>query len=224
MQLSIDSSVLSRTPNLGLGVIHYTGCSVTPSPKQLQGRINLYVESLRLEHELARLSEIAGVRAWRADFKQLGIDPARYRPSSEALLRRLLQGNPFHWINTAVDVNNFLSIRHALPYGIYNRALLEGPIVCRLGEEADSYQALNGRVVEMKGKILLADANGPFGSPIVDSVRTCVTEETADLLQVIFFHQQLPPAERDAILRQTARLFTEINGGEAVSAELVAAA
>ncbi|UFJ41304.1 hypothetical protein LOK74_01850 [Brevibacillus humidisoli] len=221
MQVSIDPSVAERIPKLALGILHYQGCSVTPSPKLLQGRVNLYVESLRLEHELTKLTEVEGVREWRADFKRLGIDPSRYRPSSEALLRRLLQGNPFHWINTAVDVNNFLSVQQALPYGIYNYKLLGGEVVCRLGREGDSYQALNGREVNMSGKILLADENGPFGSPIVDSVRTSVTEEAVDLLQVIFFHQQVSADQRDKILGMTARMFTEINGGEAVFTKLV---
>ncbi|MBO8163572.1 MAG: hypothetical protein H0Z34_07665 [Brevibacillus sp.] len=221
MKVLIDAAVAERTPRLALGVIHYEGCSLSPSPKLLQGRINLYVESLRLEHERSKLTEVEGVREWRADFKKLGIDPSRYRPSSEALLRRLLQGNPFHWINTAVDVNNFLSIQHALPYGIYNRTLIRGPVVCRLGREGDRYLALNGREVDMNGKLLLADEDGPFGSPIVDSVRTSVTDDTVDLLQVIFFHQQVSVNQREQILGMSARMFTDINGGEAVFTQLV---
>jgi DNA/RNA-binding domain of Phe-tRNA-synthetase-like protein len=221
MKVCIDSAVAGRLPRFSLGVLHYIGAALSDSPKMLQGRINLFVESLRAQHEPANISELEGVREWRAAFKKLGIDPSRYRPSSEALLRRLLQGNPFFWINSAVDVNNFLSVHYALPYGIYDADKLAAPITCRLGGENDAYEGLNGREVQMNGKLLVADTNGAFGSPIVDSVRTSVTSETTNLLQIIFFHEQVSPDQRKEILGSTARMFTEINGGDVALAELV---
>jgi len=221
MRVQIDAVLSEKLPRFALGVLHYTDVSLTPSPKLLQGRINLFVESLRLEHDLSQITEIDGVRGWRACFKQLGMDPSRYRPSSEALLRRLLQGNPFFWVNSAVDVNNFLSVHHALPYGIYDEDTLFGQVVCRMGQADDHYEALNGRAMQMTGKLLLADARGAFGSPIVDSVRTSVTEDSRNLMQVIFFHEGVPAHQRDEILGSTARMFTEINGGEAALAYLV---
>jgi DNA/RNA-binding domain of Phe-tRNA-synthetase-like protein len=223
MKVRLDSTVVERLPRFSLGVIHYAGVTVSPSPKMLQGRINLFVESLRVERELANLAEIEGVREWRACFKRLGIDPSRYRPSSEALIRRLLQGHPFFWINGAVDVNNFFSVLHALPYGIYDEDQLRSPVVCRLGQASDAYQGLNGREVQMEGKLLLADDQGAFGSPIVDSVRTSVTENSRNLMQVIFFHEHVSPNQRDEILGATARMFTEINGGEVALSYLVTA-
>lgn len=214
MKVVIDHSVSEFLPNLSLGVIHYTGASITDAPKLLQGRINLFVESLRLEHALSQITEIEGVREWRASFKKLGIDPSRYRPSSESLLRRLLQGNPFFWVNSAVDVNNFLSIHYGLPLGIYDEANISDSVICRIGHAEDNYDGLNGREVQMNGKLLLSDGMGAFGSPIVDSVRTRVSNESKNLLQVIFFHEQISPNKREEILGTTARMFIEINGGE----------
>lgn len=221
MKVHIDSTVGERLPQFSLGAIHYTGASLSDSPNMLRGRINLFIESLRLENASLQASNIDGVREWRAAFKKLGIDSSRYRPSSEALLRRLLQGNPFFWINSAVDVNNFLSVHYALPFGIYDAAKLKEPITCRLGNENDCYLGLNGRDVQMNGKLLLADENGAFGSPIVDSVRTSVTESANQLLQIIFFHEQMPTQKREEIVGSASRMFVEINGGEAVSAEII---
>ncbi|NGQ95070.1 hypothetical protein G3578_07710 [Brevibacillus sp. SYP-B805] len=221
MEIRIAHTVGERLPGFALGVIRYAGVSLADSPKLLRGRINLFVESLRIERDAAAITEIDGVREWRSAFKKLGIDPSRYRPSSEALIRRLLAGNPFFWINSGVDVNNFLSIYYALPYGLYDADKLTGPITCRLGGAEDRYDALNGRDVHMQGKLLLADQHGPFGSPIVDSVRTSVTPSARELLQVIFFHEALSPEKRQEILGSSARMFTEINGGEAVQTEQV---
>ncbi len=223
MNVSIHPSASDRLPEFSLGILEYTDVAVSDSPKKLQGRINLYVESLKLGTPLSAISEIKGVQSWRSDFKKLGIDPSRYRPSSEALLRRLLQGNPFFWLNSAVDVNNFLSVYHALPYGIYDRKQLSGSVVCRIGTPRDTYLGLNGREMDMQGKLLLADEIGAFGSPIVDSARSKVTEQTTELLQVIFFHSQLLNDECEQILGSTARMFTEINGGEIIRQTLVTA-
>lgn len=221
LQVRLDSSISERLPQFSLGVLHYHGTTVSESPKMLQGRINLFVENLRLEHDLSRLAEMEGIREWRACLKQLGTDPARYRPSSEALLRRLLQGNPFFWINSAVDVNNFFSVLHALPLGIYDLGLIQGNVVCRTGQADDRYEGLNGREVSMENKPLLADEQGAFGSPIVDSKRTCVTDKSRDLLQVVFFHDQLSASRKEEILGSVGRMFTEINGGECVHSSVV---
>ncbi len=221
MNVAIASSITNQLPGFSLGIIRYAGVTLSDSPKMLQGRINLFVETLRNEREGSQITDIEGIREWRAMFKKLGIDPSRYRPSSEALTRRLLQGNPFFWINSGVDVNNFLSVLHALPYGLYDADKLSGDIVCRLGGEEDHYEGLNGRDVNMQGKLLLADADGPFGSPIVDSTRSSVTPSATELLQVIFFHELLAVVKREEILGSTARMFTEINGGEAVQISLV---
>ncbi|WP_301171464.1 B3/B4 domain-containing protein [Brevibacillus nitrificans] len=221
MKVQLDATVSERLPRLTLGILHYSGASVSDSPKMLQGRINYFVEGLRLEHDVSKLTEIEGIREWRAAFKQAGIDPSRYRPSSEALLRRLLQGNAFFWINSAVDINNFFSIHHALPFGIYDQDQIVGDVVFRFGRADDIYEGLNGREVNMEGKLLLADENGAFGSPIVDSKRTSVTENSRNLMQVIFFHEQVSAQKKDEILGSVGRMFTEINSGEVTSSYLL---
>lgn len=221
MPLVIDASVAERIPAFSLGLILYEGVHISPSPKKLQSRINLFVEHLRLQQEGKSLTDIEEIAQWRSVFKQLGIDPSRYRPSSEALLRRLLQGSPFHWVNSAVDVNNFMSIHTALPFGIYNADKVKGKVVCKIGGEHDAYDALNGRTVQMEGKLVLCDEQGPFGSPFVDSVRTSVTEEATHLMHVIFFSPATTPAKREEVMGSTARMVTEINGGEAVLMKIV---
>ncbi|WP_232698905.1 B3/B4 domain-containing protein [Brevibacillus daliensis] len=219
--VKLDSSVKEKASELSLGVIQFANLSISDSPKMIKGRIQLFIETLRLEHSTDKLTKIAGIEQWRKAFKKLGTDPSRYRPSSEALLRRLLQGNSFHFVNSAVDINNFLSITHAFPYGLYDLSQINGPVNCRIGTEADSYDGLNGREVHMANKLVLSDQQGAFGSPIVDSTRTCVTESSKDLLQIIFFPPGISLNERDKIVGSTARMMSEINGGEVTGTALV---
>lgn len=192
---------------------------VSPSPQMLKGRMQLYIENVKAEQANRTLTDIKGVREWRQIFRKLGTDPSRYRPSSEALLRRCLQNKPMFWVNTAVDVNNFCSLLHAIPSGIYDVEALSGDILCRLGGEEEQYEALNGRVTSCKGKLVTCDEQGPFGSPIVDSIRTRITEHTTEALQILYLYPDFPQPRH--LLESVRAMFTQINGGEATDVRVL---
>ena len=88
----------------------------------------------RLTARLAGKSpaDIPGVAETRALFHQLDIDPTKNRPSSEALLRRVLQGKGLPHVNAVVDVCNLCSLEHQLPLGLYDRDLVKGMIAVRV--------------------------------------------------------------------------------------------
>ncbi len=62
----------------------------------------------RLAGELAgtTVGDLPVVAEVRQAFRALGKDPSRYRPSSEALLRRIAQGKGLFNVNNLVDTNN----------------------------------------------------------------------------------------------------------------------
>lgn len=223
MQLVIDAELKNRLPGLRLLVTWVDEARITPTPPALRGRIELFHEHLRLTYEnTGGLERNAGVRAWRDAFRALGIDPARYRPSAEALLRRILQRKPLGWINAAVDLNNFLSIQYGLPCGIYNRDAIVGDVVLRLGRAEERYLGLNGRENSCAGKPVLADAAGPFGSPIVDAERTKVQEGTHHLLHVAYLPPGFPEADIARAREEAADLFAKVTGAAAVRQDFIA--
>jgi DNA/RNA-binding domain of Phe-tRNA-synthetase-like protein len=64
--------------------------------------------------------------AWRAAFRAFGAKPQRFRPSVDALLRRVSAGLPR--INRLTDVYNAVSIAHVLPIGGEDVATYQGPL------------------------------------------------------------------------------------------------
>jgi len=78
-------------------------------------------------------AEVPGAADARTLYKALGLDPTKYRPSNEALLRRALKGEPLYRINTLVDALNLSSLRHQLPFGLYDLARVEPPVALRKG-------------------------------------------------------------------------------------------
>jgi len=129
--------------------------------------------------------------AVRQMYKQVGIDPTKTRPSSEALLRRLRKGDALPRINSLVDVINWCSVESQLPFGLYDldQITLENDtagVTLRLGRPGEEYAGIRKDVVHLGGRLVLADANGPFGNPTSDSARTMVTVRTTRALVVIF--------------------------------------
>ncbi len=110
-------------------------------------------------------------------FRAAGTDPTRYRPSSEALLRRLLKGEELPAIHPLVDLNNCLSAELAVPCCVMDERALEPPFVLRAGREEESYQSLRGPF-RLAGRPLLADSRGPCDAPITGGERVKVRDVT----------------------------------------------
>lgn len=131
----------------------------------------------RAEHDPEGLSSHPTVAAVRSLFRAAGCDPTRYRPSSEALLRRLLKGEELPAIHTFVDLNNCLSVVLAVPSCAAAEGSFGSPVTLRAGRPGETYESLRGPF-NLEGKPLLADPEGPFGTPITDSQRVKVTDGT----------------------------------------------
>jgi DNA/RNA-binding domain of Phe-tRNA-synthetase-like protein len=135
------------------------------------------VARVRSEMQIETLSTHPTVAALRRLFKAAGTDPTRYRPSSEALLRRLLKGEEMPAISPLVDLNNCLSTRLAVPCCVMAEGALSPPFLFRAGRAGESYESLRGPF-NLEGKPLLLDSVGPCDAPITGSQRVKVTPET----------------------------------------------
>ncbi len=142
-------------------------------------------DSLRLEHEGLLPSQIDGLKEARTLYKSFNMDPSRYRPSSEALLRRVMKGKDLYRISNAVDSCNLACLRFLLPVGMYDLDLVVGDVVLRSGKPGESYTGIRKGDVNLANRLGLFDQDGPFGSPTSDSQRTCVTSETNNVLAII---------------------------------------
>jgi DNA/RNA-binding domain of Phe-tRNA-synthetase-like protein len=134
-------------------------------------------------------------------YHALGIDPSKTRPSSEALLRRILQGKGLYHVNAVVDAANLASLSLLLPVGLYDTGRLRPPIVLRHGIEGEGYEGIRKDRVNVASRPVLVDQVGPFGNPTSDSLRTCVTETTKSVWFVLF----APPDQPEATLMDDLR-------------------
>ncbi len=183
-------------------------------------------EALRsCEEKIAKLPEpravleSSAILATRAGYKALGKDPARYRGSAEALLRRLIARKGMPRINNVVDVINLVSVESRLPIGLYDLAHVEGPIEFRAGRAGETYKGIGKYDLNLEELPLFADAQGPHGSPTSDSERTMVTPATKLVLAIIVSFGG--PSGLDQALQRLAELLKMHASGSSAETRIV---
>ena len=115
-------------------------------------------------------------------YRKIGIEPTKTRPSSEALLRRVIKLKPLYQINSIVDTGNYCSLKFLLPIGLYDLAKIKGNITLSKGKSGEEFQGIRKDMVHVEGRYTLVDRIGPFGNPSSDSLRTSVDLSTVTLI------------------------------------------
>jgi DNA/RNA-binding domain of Phe-tRNA-synthetase-like protein len=183
-QVTIDAELKKKCPAVTLACVT-AEVEAGETPVELDAELRASEEKILKLPEPKAVLESAPILATRAAYKALGKDPARYRGSAEALLRRVIAGKGMPRINSVVDVINLVSVQSRLPIGLYDQTHVEGDIVFRAGRAGETYKGIGKYDLNLEGLPLFADAQGPHGSPTSDSERTMVTPATKRVLAII---------------------------------------
>ncbi len=218
LALDVDDALRG---DLALGVLEAEHVRLDPLPPAFDEECERISAQLVTAFAGKAAADIPGVAETRALFHRLNLDPTKTRPSSEALLRRVLQGKGLPRVNPAVDVCNLCSLEHQLPLGLYDREQLRGGIVARLGRPDEGYGGIRKQRVHLDGRLLLADQEGPFGAPTSDSARTAVNPRTRHLVVVVFCPVDRVGAHLSTVLERLAALLTRYCSGTISSVRVV---
>ena len=191
-----------------VGILQIDGVRVRESSEELKAMLNGLADEFARKYKDQPLGEIPTVKQIRAIFHRAGLDPTRYRPSSESLLRRAVKGKGLYFINSVVDLINYFSLKMLWPMGLYDADKLKPPIVWRVGQEGETYTGIGRDQLNLAHFPLLVDEEGPFGSPISDSTRTRVTEDCTRILWITF-----APTGKSIPQEEFGETMTRFNGG-----------
>jgi DNA/RNA-binding domain of Phe-tRNA-synthetase-like protein len=201
-----------KLPAVKLGTVEADNLRVAPSDQALAQLMDEVCERKRREFTLESLADSKPVRDVRAMFREWGMDPSKYRPSSEALLRRVVQGKGLYRVSNVVDIGNLGSIETGWPFGCYDRSLIQQPIEFRHGVSGESYEGIGKQTWHLQGRPLLADSQGPFGSPISDSTRSMITESARDILVVMYVPAGAADTSLEAAMKRLIERLTQFAG------------
>lgn len=158
----------------------------TPFCQPLWEEIKALGEKFKAELTTETLKDISGIAATRRVYRACGKDPSRYRPASEALIRRLLQGKELYQIDTLVDLTNLASIAYGYSIGGFDADKFEGDtLTLGVGREGEPYEGIGRGIINIAGLPVYRDARGGVGTPTSDNERTKIDIATTHLMVLI---------------------------------------
>lgn len=186
----------------------YLSCDlkVNESSKELIDFVNSKVEERASSLKVEEISQLKNIKFSREAYRKLGKDPARYRLSAEALLRRICSGKGIYFINNVIDCLNVVSFTTGYSIGGYNLEKIQGnDITLSVGKLEDKYEGIGRGLLNIDCLPVLRDDLGAFGNPTSDSVRTSVGTDTKKFLMI--FYGFFDDSDLDDALNLSKELF-----------------
>lgn len=184
VNISISEELKMLCPKLRLGCIE-ADVIVAESVDELNAEINSQIAKINQSLAIEDISKIPAIAASRKAYKACGKDPARYRLSAEALLRRVVSGKDLYQISNVVDQLNLVSITSGFSIGGYDAAKIQGDICFGIGRAGEPYSGIGRGILNIGNLPVFRDELGAFGTPTSDSQRTEVTSQTSRFLMIL---------------------------------------
>ena len=185
LDITVSDEIKSRCPDFK-GAAVYAEVKNSAYSEALWQKINEYIERYRSIYTIDSIKEMKSIQATRVAYKKCGKDPSRYRPSSEALCRRLLQGKELYQIDTLVDLINLASINSGHSIGGFDYDKIEGDtLVLGIGKAGEPYEGIGRGELNIEGLPVYRDAKGGIGTPTSDNERTKIELDTHHILAIM---------------------------------------
>lgn len=154
--------------------------------QELWDEINELGEKYKQELTTESLKELSGIAATRKVYRACGKDPSRYRPASEALIRRILQNKSLYQIDTLVDLVNLASIAYGYSIGGFDADKFQGDtLTLGVGKAGEPYEGIGRGAINIEGLPVYRDRTGGVGTPTSDNERTKMELKTTHLVVLI---------------------------------------
>lgn len=188
----------------------------SPYCEELWQEIKALGERYRSELTTESLKDMTSIAATRRVYKACGKDPSRYRPASEALIRRMLQGKELYQRDTLVDLVNLASIAYGYSIGGFDADKFVGnTLTLGIGREGEPYEGIGRGLLNICGLPVYRDAEGGVGTPTSDNERTKMTIDTLHLVVLIngYDGNEQRVRENAEYIQQLLRKYCQSDGG-----------
>lgn len=158
----------------------------TPRSEGLWAEIDALCENYKQQFDTTSIKQLPGVEATRRVYRACGKDPSRYRPSSEALIRRVVQGKNLYQIDTLVDLINLASMKFGYSIGGFDADKFEGDtLTMGVGKKDEPYEGIGRGILNIEGMPVYRDSKGGVGTPTSDNERTKIELSTTHLFVIV---------------------------------------
>lgn len=188
----------------------------SPYCQELWDEIQALGEKFKQTLSTETLKEISGIAATRKVYRACGKDPSRYRPASEALIRRMLQGKTLYQIDTLVDLVNLASIAYGYSIGGFDADKFEGDtLTLGVGKAGEPYEGIGRGMINIEGLPVYRDEKGGVGTPTSDNERTKMELKTTHVAVVIngYDGNEEKVRENAEFVQELLRKYCKSDGG-----------
>ena len=188
----------------------------TPYCQELWDEIDALGEKYKQTLTTESLKEMSGIAATRRVYRACGKDPSRYRPASEALIRRMLQGKKLYQIDTLVDLVNLASIAYGYSIGGFDADKFEGEtLTLGVGKAGEPYEGIGRGMINIEGLPVYRDEKGGVGTPTSDNERTKIKLKTTHLVVLIngYDGNEQHVRENAVFIQKLLRKYCKSDGG-----------
>ncbi len=184
-QITVSDEIKQCCPDFR-GAAVYAQVQNSLFSEGLWQEINAFDAELQTTSQIADIKSQPVIVATREAYKKCGKDPSRYRPSAEALRRRLLRGIPLYQIDTLVDLINLVSLRTGFSIGGFDADQISGnSIELGIGKPGEAFEGIGRGELNIEGLPIYRDAIGGIGTPTSDHERTKMTIGTTHILALV---------------------------------------
>ena len=183
-----------------------------PTSDKLWEEITEVMKWLKTEFELQELNKRPSIRATRNAYKALGKDPNRYRPSAEALGRRVINDKGIYRLTSLIDIINLISLKTGYSIGGFDADKIQGDtLLLDAGNATDIFNAIGRGNLNIEGLPVYRDNLGGIGTPTSDEERTKLTPETKNLLMLVnIYGEETPVEEVESITRNLLEKYASL--------------
>ncbi len=208
-QITFSKIIKEKIPGLQLGMLEIENFCVVKNSPTVPGTYHNLFSNIENKFAENPPSSDPVVSAVRRMYRRIGWEPTRYRPSSEAMIRRILKRKGLYNINNVVDLGNVSSARFHLPMGLYDMNKIKDDIQIDVGKADESYEGLSIDLIHAEGKLILRDQHGIFGNPTADSSRTCIDTNSQNIIAIFFTPPEIDKTYLDQTLRFLEQLYLQ---------------
>ena len=215
MKIIVSDEIASVCPEF-VGACVEADVVNTPYCEELWQEIGALGDRFRETLTTESLKEMSSIAATRSVYRACGKDPSRYRPASEALIRRMLQGKTLYQIDTLVDLVNLASIAYGYSIGGFDADKFVGDtLTLGVGREGEPYEGIGRGMLNIAGLPVYRDAQGGVGTPTSDNERTKMTLGTTHLMVLIngYDGDEQRVCQNAEFIQRLVRKYCQSDGG-----------
>ncbi len=207
MKIILSEQIKAAAPGMKVLTVE-ADVTNTETPDELWAEIAQLGESMRQVMEMPDINKRPAIAGTRAVYKALGKDPNRYRPSMEAMSRRLLKGMELYRIDTLVDLINLVSLTSGYAIGGFDADKISGDtLTLGVGCEGEEFNAIGRGSLNIACLPVYRDNVGGIGTPTSDEERTKISLSTTRLLMTINIYREEMTVED--VMALTSRLLSD---------------